>query len=57
MRSETGGLSQVADGAVIDCSCMPLQCHEFDRIIRLAAGGDGMRTVMAGLTVHAAVAG
>ena len=57
MRSQAGGLRQVANNAVIDRSRMPLQFYEFDRIIRLAAGGNGVRAVMAGFAVHATMAG
>ena len=57
MRSRAGGLSKMANGAIIDRSRVTLQLHEFDSIICFAAGGDGMRTVMAGFAVHPSMSG
>jgi hypothetical protein len=32
---------------------MPLELEEFDGVIRLAAGGNGMRAVVTGFTIEA----
>ena len=57
MRTHTGGLGFMADGAGIDGAVVPLDLVKLDRAVWLAAVGNGMRAVMAGFTVNPTLTG
>lgn len=55
MRAAAAGGGRMAHGAFIQRTGVTLKLHEFDRVSGFAAGGDGMRAVVTGLTVHTTV--
>ncbi len=57
MRERIAGLGYMANSAFVQCARVSLQIDEFHSIPRLAALGNGMRTVVAGLAVDTAVTG
>ena len=57
MRSGTCGLGNVADRALTDCSGVPLDLHELDRIIGFPAGGNRMRAIVASLAIDTSMTG
>ncbi len=57
MNKPVGWHCKVADSTVSQGTNMALQFKEFDRIIIITAGGDGMRAVMASFAIQAAMAG
>ena len=47
----------MADHAICQSASITLKINELDRVVVFAAGGDGVRAIVASLTTHPTVAG
>ena len=55
VRAAAAGLGGMADGALFERAVRSLQSLEFDPIARVGAGGDGVRAIVTGRAIQAAV--